>query len=385
MKLSALIIFLSVVLIIYTAINYYIFIRGWQAISGMQNIKTYYLVFFLILSLSYIVGRFGERIFVSHFTDVFIWIGSFWIAAMMYFFLIVLFIDIIRLLNHIIPFLPSLILTQYAATKLWVFSCSLVFVISLVIYGSINARNIKIQTLDIKLNKSLEEPLNIVMLSDVHLGTIINRNRLRNIVEKINALNPDIVLFVGDIVDEDIKPVIRFNLGEMLLNIKAKYGVYAINGNHEYIGGVEKADKYLSSHGITMLRDTNVLINNSFFICGREDRDSERFSGKKRKELKELISGLDHNKILIVLNHQPTKLYEAVEQGVDLHLSGHTHHGQLFPFNFVTDKIYEISHGYKKTENTNFYVSSGVGSWGPPVRIGNHPEIVNIRLLGKED
>jgi predicted MPP superfamily phosphohydrolase len=216
------------------------------------------------------------------------------------------------------------------------------------------------------------------------LGTIINRNRLSRIVKEINTLNPDIVLFAGDIVDEDIKPVIRFNLGEMLLNIKAKYGVYAITGNHEYIGGAEKADKYLSSHGIKMLRDTTILINNSFYICGREDRDSERFSGKKRKELKDLLIGIDTNKTLIVLNHQPTKLYEAVELGVDLHLSGHTHNGQLFPFNFITKKIYEISYGYKKTGNSNFYVSSGVGSWGPPIRIGNKPEIVNIKLWGKE-
>lgn len=384
MKLSALIVFLTVVLTVYISLNYYIFIRGWQSLTGFSGIRTYYLILFLIISLSYILGRFGERICVSHFTNVFIWIGSFWLAAMMYFFLIVLFFDIIRLINHIIPFFPSFIVAQYSLVKLLIFVGSLILIMILLIYGNINARNIQIKTLDIRINKSLERPINIVMLSDVHLGTIINRNRLSRIVKEINKLNPDIVLFVGDIVDEDIKPVIRFNLGEMLLNIKAKYGVYAIAGNHEYIGGAEKADKYLSSHGIKMLRDTTILINNSFYICGREDRDSERFSGKKRKELKDLLVGIDTNKTLIVLNHQPTKLYEAVELGVDLHLSGHTHNGQLFPFNFITKKIYEISYGYKKTGNSNFYVSSGVGSWGPPIRIGNKPEIVNIKLWGKE-
>lgn len=218
------------------------------------------------------------------------------------------------------------------------------------------------------------------MASDIHLGTLIANGRVSSLVEKINSLDPDIVLLAGDIVDEDIGQVIKLNLGETLKTIKSKYGVYGITGNHEYIGGVEPAVKYLEAHGITMLRDTSIKINNSFYLVGREDKSINQFAGKKRKELKEIMSDIDKNLPVIMMDHQPFGLNEAEENGVDLQLSGHTHHGQLWPANYITEMIYEVSWGYKKKGNTNIYVSSGFGGWGPPIRTGNSPEIVNIKL-----
>ena len=129
-----------------------------------------------------------------------------------------------------------------------------------------------------------------------------------------------------------------------------------------------------------MLRDTTVIIDNSFYVVGREDRDIKRFAGKERKPLGELVKDINKNLPVIVMNHQPFELSEAVERRVDLHISGHTHHGQLWPFNYITEKVYEISRGYEKRDNTHLFVSNGVGTWGPPIRIGNRPEIVNIKL-----
>jgi predicted MPP superfamily phosphohydrolase len=188
------------------------------------------------------------------------------------------------------------------------------------------------------------------------------------------------VVFGGDLIDEDVQSVIRHNVGEKLIQLKARFGIYAVSGNHEYIGGISKSLPYLENHGITMLHDTALLVNNSFYLVGRDDRDKVRFTGKSRKPLSEIIATTDKSRPIILFDHQPQKLEEAVSNNIDLQISGHTHHGQIFPFNLITNAIYEISRGYKKTGNTQFYVSNGFGTWGPPIRIGNRPEILVFNI-----
>ena len=133
-------------------------------------------------------------------------------------------------------------------------------------------------------------------------------------------------------------------------------------------------------HGIVVLRDQMITVAESMVIVGREDRSKRGFSGEQRKSLAEIMDGIDRSLPILMMDHQPAKLQEAVDQGVDLQLSGHTHHGQLWPFQLITNRMYEVSWGYKKKGNTHFYVSCGVGTWGPPVRIGNTPEIMQINL-----
>lgn len=246
-----------------------------------------------------------------------------------------------------------------------------------VLAGYINARSLRVRKLDLTIKKhnDFAKQIKLVVASDIHLGTIINRSWTKMIVEKINSLNADLVLLPGDIVDGDVEPVIKLNLGEVLRTIKSKYGILGITGNHEYIGGVEPAVKYISEHGIRVLRDERIEIA-GMTIIGREDRSA----GKKRKTIEEFAEGLDSSKPIILMDHQPFKLSEAVDIGADLQLSGHTHHGQLWPLNFITKKVYELSWGYKKINDTHIYVSCGAGLWGPPVRLGNTPEIIEITL-----
>jgi predicted MPP superfamily phosphohydrolase len=235
------------------------------------------------------------------------------------------------------------------------------------------------------VNKTVNnhKQLNIVLLSDLHLGTIIGPNKLTRIVNKINALNPDIVLFAGDVVDENIKPVIKKNMGKLLENIVSKYGTYAITGNHEFIGGVGPAVEYLEQHKVKYLRDTAMLIDSSFWLVGRNDKDMPRFTGKNRKGLDSIMAQVDKSYPVILMDHQPFHLEEAARNGVDIQFSGHTHNGQMFPFNYITQAIYHPDWGYRQIDNTQYYVSCGVGTWAPPVRIGNHPEILNIKVAFK--
>jgi uncharacterized protein len=380
MKKSSFIIFFSIVLTIYGSINYYIFISGWNAIPAYCRI--YYAVTFLFLALSFIAGRFLERKSLNWVSSLLVWIGSFWLAWFVYLLLFVLLIDILRLFNFIIPFYPAIILKDPEEAKYYLFFIVTITTLMIVIAGYLNARSPRIKKLNIAINKKAGSFKNLTMAvaSDIHLGTIICKSRLEKIVDRINSINADIVLLPGDVVDEDIGPVIKQNLGETLRKIKSKYGVYAITGNHEYIGGVEPACKYLIEHGITELRDSYVRIEDSFYLIGREDRAIKGFTGKLRKNLDVIMEGIDKNLPMIMMDHQPVKLSEAEAAGIDLQLSGHTHHGQLWPFNFIAKKVYELSWGSKKRGNTLYYVSCGVGTWGPPIRTGNKPEILKMML-----
>lgn len=383
MKNYQFLIFFSIVLLIYSAINYYIYHRAMQALPDDSGIKTWFRSVFLFVSASYVAGRFLERVQLSTISDVLVWIGSFWLAVMFYSLLAVIIIDLIRASNFFIGFLPESFMTGKAALNLM--GITLFVILSTVLAGYFNAINPRFRNLNIEIDKEANglKELHIAMASDIHMGTIIGPRRMAKLVDSINSLKPDIVLFAGDIVDEDLGPVIRQNLGKSLRNIKAPLGVYGITGNHEYIGGAEAAVKYLTDHGITMLRDSVIKIADAFYIAGRDDRDKSRFSGKSRLEVNRLLDKIDKSLPVILMDHQPFDLQKAELAGIDLQLSGHTHDGQIWPLNYITKAIYEVSQGYKKRGNTHFYISPGFGGWGPPVRIGNRPEIVNIKLKFK--
>ncbi len=375
-------IFFSIVIVIYSLVNYYIFTRGLQALPAGSALRAWYIPVFWTLAATYIAGRFLERIWLGPLSDALVWTGSFWLGAMLYFFLLVVLIDIFRVVNHFIPIIPAFARENFANFKLWLLGGSVLLVALIVVAGYINALNPRIRTVEISIPKQANglESLNAVVMSDIHLGTIIGNGRLERIVNKVNGLNPDIILLPGDILDEDLEPVIRQNAGATLEQLSAPMGVFGVMGNHEYIGGAEPAYRYLTEHGIKMLRDSVVKVNDSFFLVGREDFQKGRFAGKERLSIEELMEGVDKNLPVIVLDHQPYHPEKAAAAGADLMLSGHTHNGQLWPLNFITDGMFVIGYGLGQVDGMQMYVSNGVGTWGPPLRIGNRPEIVNLKI-----
>ena len=158
-------------------------------------------------------------------------------------------------------------------------------------------------------------------------------------------------------------------------------GLYAITGNHEFIGGENRTIPYIESKGIRVLKDEMVTLEGGIQLIGRIDRDSYRFYRKERLPLGELMKLADTTKPVILLDHQPFHLDETAKYGIDLQLSGHTHNGQMWPLNYVTRMIYELSYGYLKKRNTNFIVSSGYGLWGPRVRLGSRSEVLLINII----
>ncbi len=381
MKAANIIIFISIILSIHFLVNFYIYNRGLQWLESIPSLKGAFKITMLILVLSYPIGRFLEKIWYGPPATTLHWIGAFWFAGMLYFTLTIVTIDLVRLLNLLFHFLPEKGTESYLKLKFISGSVISVGVLSVILIGFLNAWHPKINKFNISINKPVygRKTLKIVAASDIHLGTIIGPRKTRKLVETINELKPDIILFAGDVVDEDVQPVIKQNLGENLKQLTAPLGVYASTGNHEYIGGVERSVKYLEEHGVSVIRDSCFLIENSFYLAAREDRDKNR-TGHERLSIEQLIKQCDHNKPIILLDHQPYNLDVVQIAGIDLQLSGHTHHGQLWPFGYITKKIFEVSKGYKQKGNSHFIVSTGFGTWGPPIRTGNRPEILEITL-----
>ena len=250
----------------------------------------------------------------------------------------------------------------------------------LIVIGGWNARQLQVKKLDLTLPKKQGAlpSMRVAMISDVHLGALMPPRRFQSMVQTINEQDPDVVLIVGDLFDEDVNRLDQQELKRVLASIKSRYGVYAVLGNHEYFTDVNGCMALMEQSGITVLRDRCVAVADAVYLLGRDDLQG-RYGGRQRAALPSLAPA-GRELPLIVMDHQPQRLQESREAGADLQVSGHTHHGQFWPFNYITRAVYEISWGYAKIGQTQYYVSCGAGAWGPPVRLGNRPEIVVLNL-----
>ena len=351
----------------------YVSIRGWQALQHAGSLRFWYLGANILLFAVMMSGFMARGVLSPVAMKVMTSVGFSYMIIMIYLLLSFLIVDLVRLTNLAFHFAPAGMKTfRYVAFLISISSIAIAM-----IYGNYKFNHPEIVNLDLNIDKAPQQKtLKIVALSDVHLGYSINKTNLQKYVKLINEQKPDIVLMAGDVVDNITQPLIEQNMAEELRQIVAPLGVYAISGNHEYYGeNPYIAEEYLKSAGITFLRDSTILVNNSFYLVGRDDRTNH-----KRKEIAQLTSAIDHSKPVIMLDHQPYHLKEARENGVDLQISGHTHNGQFFPGNLFVKQMYELGYGYRKIENTHYYVSSGLGLWGPKYRIGTQSELVVINL-----
>jgi predicted MPP superfamily phosphohydrolase len=374
--------FFTLFFTIYTALNYYIFIRGWQALSSFAYLRPYYLIVFILVAYGYVFSKLLYKFLPPLAYDIWLGVGAIWFAFLVYFILTLLFIDIVRLFDSWFHFLPTFIQNNSEQTKKITALIVIAVVFLIVFLGNLNKRDITVKTLELQFPKGdgkLSE-INIVAASDLHLSPIDGERLLSRIIDKMNSLNPDIILLAGDIVDDKAEILDQRKIGESFRRLNPKYGVYNINGNHEFINEVEASVEYAEHLGIRVLRDEYVLIDSSFYVIGREDVVMKQFTGKERKSLEEIISSINSDYPKILLDHTPVKLEQAEKNGIDLQLSGHTHHGQIWPANIITNMIYEVSWGYLKKGKTHYYVTSGAGTWGPPVRTGSKSEIVNFKI-----
>ena len=377
------VIIVTIFLIIFGTVGTYIYIRITQAFEGTFVSSIPILIFYVFLILSFLFGKILEIFSINFFSNALVKIGSVSLGFFLYAFLIIIFIDIIRLINFIVPFYPNFITANIQKTKfiVGIISFSIIFIIF--IAGYINAHTPKVKDLDITINKIKTDfdTLNIVAVSDIHLGSIVNKTKTKRLINTINKLKPDLVIIAGDMIDDNINVVKHYKLLEYFKELNPKYGVYACPGNHEYISKAYKEYDYFEQNGIRIIKDTTILIDNKFYIIGRDDIEGKRINKKERKSLQELTKDIDFNLPVVLLDHQPYKLEETAKYAIDLQFSGHTHGGQMLPFNFITRAIFEKDWGYLKKKNTHFYISSGFGTAVVPIRLASSSEIVNIKLF----
>lgn len=235
-----------------------------------------------------------------------------------------------------------------------------------------------VKELHVKIDR-LQKPLHIVQLTDVHIGKFLQKEFLEYIVGKVNGLQPDIVAITGDLVDLEINKAKKAL--KPLANLKSRYGVFYVPGNHEYYHGVESILKYLTSLNVKVLGNTNEQVA-GVNIAGVYDMAAFRLEHPLKPSVDKALQGVDERLPTVLLAHQP-KIVEMLKKyhGIDLILSGHTHGGQIFPFGFLVRLAQPYLHGlYAHNEKTQIYVSSGAGFWGPPIRFLSPSEIVSLKL-----
>ncbi|MCK5535319.1 MAG: metallophosphoesterase [Bacteroidales bacterium] len=376
-------IIISIILGIFGSAGYYVYTRATQAFTGTFVSSKVFLGLYILVLVSFFMGKIIEHYSLGFISNFFVRIGSYGLGFFIYALLIIIFFDFIRFINFIIPFYPSFFTADYQKTKLIVGLVSILIISIINIKGYLNARTPVVKELEVSISKSKAnfDSLNIVAISDIHLGTMVNKSKTQRLINVINELNPDLVLIAGDIIDDNIKVVKHYELLENFKNIHSKYGVYACMGNHEYISNAHTNLEYFEENGIHILKDTTVKIADSFYIIGRDDLQGERISGKVRKSIDELTTDVDFELPVFLLDHQPFKLDKIAKFPIDLQFSGHTHNGQIWPFNYITGLLFEQDWGYLKKNSTHFYISAGFGTAVMPLRVGNKSEIVSIKII----
>lgn len=388
-------VFLSPIYCIINILLIYVFLRWighWSARFRKWPFRILVILVWIFLAVTPSLALYAKKTFMRR---VFKLLGNYWFGFEIYIVMVTLALAIIWFILRKIPGVKNAVKAKMFVKIYGLLGFIGIFVIC--IGGIVNAHNIHVTNYDITVEKDggKLDDLNIVLVGDLHMGYNIGISMMKQMVHKINAQNPDIVLIAGDVFDNEYQAVEKpEKMKEILSGIKSTYGVYTCWGNHDieeatlagftFKRGDEKQRhpsmaQFLDEANIQILCDESVLIDDSFYVYGRPDREIPNVDGERRTA-DELLQGLDQNKMIIDLEHEPAELQELADAGVDMDLNGHTHNGQLFPGNITIKFFWENPCGYLKKGNMHNIVTSGVGLYGPFMRVGTIAEICNIHV-----
>ncbi|WP_372632208.1 metallophosphoesterase [Cohnella sp.] len=374
------IVLISLLLTVYAALNFYIgwHMTEWSSAVGIGYSPYGFWIPFALLAYGFLLGRIplpnplkpaGRLLKVA---------GSVYIFVMEIGLLLFLLADAVRLV---------LWLTNGVSEAYIVGSGTVVLglIALLLLVGSRNAWSPVVRSHELRIDKPARRgktEWTVAVASDIHLGNLVGRKHLLRLVERINAMKPDLILLPGDVIDDSIEPFLRNRMGELLGRLQAEHGVYAVLGNHEYYGGhMERYVEEMKGIGIRVLRDETVEVDGKLYVAGRKDKTAEASGPDGRLAVRELLRDVDPRKPVLLMDHQPTQFAKAEEAGADVLLSGHTHRGQFWPNHLFTKRLFELDWGYMRKGAMHVVVSSGFGSWGPPIRLGSRSEIIRLKLI----
>lgn len=388
MRTAGIIVFISIVLVINLALHGYLWWRlvrapawpaPWPRAGGIAT-----LALALILTAALLLMRHAPRGIAVPLS----WVGFSWLGLLFLLFVLLLVAEPLR------PLARTLLQGRVdggavlsAPVTAGVRASRLIAVIVLIggtlvgVAGILSARlPARVRTVPVSIPRWPAElaGYTIAQLSDIHAGGTVDKGFVERIVQRANALDADMIVITGDLVDgrvEDLADVVS-----PLASLRARDGVWFVTGNHEYYSGANPWIDHLRSMGIRVLRNERAAMRgeHGFDLAGTDDYTAHGFGAGHGQDLPRALGGRDRNRPVILLAHQPRTFPEAVANGVDLQISGHTHGGQIFPFHYLTRSVQPFLSGLHRAGSSQLYVSRGTGYWGPPMRLAAPSEITRI-------
>lgn len=385
---------------LYVIGNVYICFRAlqWLAACSQRTRKPAFRIPFITVYI-FLAASIGLAFIMphSHIQRIIAHISTYWFGIVLYIILVLGIAELTRFILKHTKIVPAGFLSSRKTFIITGFICIAV-IASVSFYGIYSATHAVDTFYEVDIDKDggkLDE-LNIALVADLHLGYTIGADMMRQMVKKINAQNPDIILIAGDIFDNDYDAIDNpEELIGILSGLRSKYGAYAVYGNHDaaekILAGFTfpssekkmsdiRMDDFLKRAGIQLITEETLLIDDSFYLVGRADEERPGRGVDERKTPVEIMDELDRSKPVLVMEHEPKFLQEIADAGIDLHLCGHTHDGQTFPANLTTDIVWENPAGYLKKNNMHSIVTSGIGLFGPNMRVGTKSEVVHIKV-----
>ncbi len=373
--------FLLTFFLIYGGVHLYLFAKIKVAFYPSPAVSVILIIILVLMILAPILVRMSERYGSDTLASIMSYTGYIWMGVLFLFFVSSIILDIYHLLIRAGALISHRDFSHLVLPPLYAFLLPLIISSAINVYGYFEAKDIRTEKITIASSKIPEAAgrIRIVQISDVHIGIIVKGKRLKHIVEEIKKTDPDILVSTGDLVDGQIDSLMEN--APFLRDIHPRYGKFAITGNHEFYAGLNQAIDFTRAAGFVVLREEGINVAGVINIAGVDDPTGDAFGLAPEISESKLLSGLSHKRFTVLLKHRPVIEKDSVGH-FDLQLSGHTHNGQIFPFNFVVQRFYPLITGYYNLPNdTHLYVSSGAGTWGPPIRFLSPPEITVIDLI----
>lgn len=372
--------FLVTFITIYASVHIYVLRRIKQAFSLGRAAWPGLALFMLLMICTPMAVRFSERAGYEILARFLAHTGYAWMGIIFVLFTAQLSVDLYRLAIVILGRWIST-LSRWRLTSKTAFITPLLLALAINLYGYFEAQNIRLERVVIRIGKlpARHTGLRLAQISDVHLGLQIGQKRLKRIIAEVNRAEPDLLVATGDLVDGQINNLT--GLAELLQAVQPRYGKFAVTGNHEYYAGISQSLAFLKAAGFKVLQDEGFTIDQIINIAGVNDKTGVSFGMSQFKDAATLLAGLPADRFTVFLKHRP--VIEAETAGhFDLQLSGHTHNGQIFPFNLITRLLFPIRPGLTSLDNGgNIYVSRGTGTWGPMIRFLAPPEVTLFEIV----
>jgi len=372
--------FLLIYFSIYGGIHLYAFLKLKRGFALGLPADLILGIFMILMVVAPILVRISERHGYEALARGLAYIGFTWMGLLFIFISVSFFFDIYRLLHFLARMLTRSPLENFTLSLRNFCTLAMLFSFAAVIYGYFEALHIRTEHVTVKTSKIPEKigRFRVVQISDVHLGLIVGKSRLKRILRKVEDARPDILVSTGDLVDGQMDDLEM--LTDMFQKIPAQYGKFAITGNHEFYAGLDRALAFTKKAGFTILRGEGLTVSDLVTVVGVDDPARKRYFPDPAASEKALLEKMPREKFTLFLKHQPIISSGSLGR-FDLQLSGHTHKGQIFPFNLVTKFYYRMHTGLSKVNgDALLYVSRGSGTWGPPVRFLSPPEVTVIDI-----